>query len=403
MADRKEETVKKGAPDIRAYSFFIVLNNPRVHGVAGIAPEEMSGMTNQQICELIVEGFCNRKSKQAVALYCVSEAGLEHLHIVFSSDNQLRLPSIKKFLGKAAHISATRGSKEQVEAYINKTGKFAEKGETILAKAQKGEIKGSMQGQRTDIEVMRTAIDAGLTWREVVRLDDKFFDSRKVGMIKNMFYDKRLQETPIFRDVKVHWIFGGPGSGKTGTYLDLCKQRGEENIYLVGGSNYEHPWDDYVAEPILFLNEFRGQFSYSKILTYLEGYRVRLDARYSNVYALWNEVYIATPMTPEQVFHKMISEADKKKDPIGQLLGRIVEMSYCYRVVRPTGSIVSSRDGKPGEFYRFTIPGEMYRNLKEDIEHGDKVDQIKQAAKVEYLMKHFQPGDCVEAFGIKPT
>lgn len=406
MADKEITTKKTGAkkevPDIRAYSFFIVYNNPRIHGVAGIAPEEMVDMTNQRICEIIVEGFCNRKSKQAVALYCRSEGGLEHLHIVFSSENQMRLPYIKRYLGKAAHIRVTRGSKEQVEAYINKTGKFEEKGEIILGKAQIGEIQGSSQGQRTDLEVIRAGIESGLTWLEVVRLDDRFYDNRKMTTIKNMFYDKRLQDTPIFRDVKVHWVFGGPGSGKTGTYLDLCKEHGEENVYLIGGSNYEHPWDDYAGERILFLNEFRGQFTYSKILTYLEGYRVRLDARYTNVYALWDEVYIATPMVPEEVFHKMIGEADKKKDPIGQLLGRIVEMSYCYRVVRPTGSIISSRDKKPSDFYKFTIPGELYRKLKVDEKMGDKSEQMKRAAKIEYMLKYQQSDDSVEEFGIEP-
>ena len=45
----------------------------------------------------------------------------------------------------------------------------------------------------------------------------------------------------------------------------------------------------------------------------------------------------------------------------------------------------------------------MYRNLKFDKEMGDKDEPLKQAAKVEYLMKYYQPGDIVEAFGINPA
>lgn len=396
MADKKRTTDKKDIMEVRAYSFFIVYNNPRIHGVAGIAPEEMVEMSNQQICDLIVEGFCNRKSKQAVAIYCVSDMGLEHLHIVFSSENQMRLGSIKKFLGNPAHIKATRGSKEQVEAYINKTGKHAESGEVILAKAQIGEIKGSMRGHRTDIEVIRDAIDNGMTWKEVRRMDDKFFENRYTTMIKNMYFDKRAIETPFKRSVAVHWYIGESGSGKTGITLDLVERLGEERLYLV--SDYKNGFDAYSGEPVLVLDEFRGQLQYAMLLGMLEGYKKEIPARYSNVLGLWNEVHITTIKTPEQVYAKMIDAAEADEDPVSQLLSRITDVSYCYKVNRATGSKID-RNGNPADFYRCMIPGDMYRAL--DKSKGDKVEQIKKIAKLEYQMKYYQPGDSVEVFGIK--
>ena len=65
------------------------------------------------------------------------------------------------------------GKKQQVEDYINKRGAFAEKGERIIAKAQQGELVGR-QGNRSDLEVIRKAIDEGMTWKEVRRLNDKY-------------------------------------------------------------------------------------------------------------------------------------------------------------------------------------------------------------------------------------
>lgn len=102
------------------------------------------------------------------------------------------------------------------------------------------------------------------------------------------------------------------------------------------------------------------------------------------------------------MYAKMIDSAEADEDPISQLLGRIADITYCYKVNRVSGT-KKDRNGNPAEFYRCTIPGEMYRNLKFDKEMGDKIDQLKQAAKVEYLMKYYQPGDIVEAFGISPA
>ena len=66
-------------------------------------------------------------------------------------------------------------------------------------------------------------------------------------------------------------------------------------------------------------------------------------------------------------------------NPIGQLLGRIIYFSYCYRVNRPDGA-KKGRDGHPADFYRFTITGENYRNMKDSFTEGTKIQQIQKAA-----------------------
>ena len=385
MADKKNF-------DMRAYSYFVVIPNPRTHGVAGITTEEMQTLSNEEICKLLVEGFCNVKSKQAAALYCCSAGGLEHIHAVFSSHNQIRFSTLSKYLGKAVHISATRGSKEQVENYLNKTGKFAEKGEKILAKFQIGEIKGN-QGQRTDIERIKSMIDDGMTWKEVRATDAKFYDNRYTTIIKNLYFDKRVNETPLKRNVNVQWIVGETNSGKTGTIFGLAEKYGENSIYIV--SDYQNPFDGYAGEPIVILDEYRGQLPYATLLSMLEGYKKEIHCRYANVMSLWTQVYITTVRTPEQVYSKMISKEDAEEDPVSQLLGRITDFTYCYRVNRPDGTVID-RDGRPAEFYRYTVSGMEYRNIK-----GDKIAEIKKLAEKDYRAKHYKFGDECEAFGIK--
>lgn len=395
MANTKTTDKKRpSAEEIRAYSFFVVYNNPRKHGIAGITTAEMEHMTNEDICRQTVEAFCNTSGKSATVLYCVSAAGLEHIHAVFCGVNQLRLTTLKKFLGPPAHIEITRGDKAQVEAYINKTGKFEEKGEAILAKAQIGEIKGT-QGKRTDIMFIREAIDKGLNWHDVVRLNDRFYDGRMTTIIKNMYFDKRFQETPLKRKVDVHWVIGGSGSGKTGTIFQLAEEYGADNIFLV--SDYKAPFDGYAGEKIIVMDEFRGQMAYSVLLDVTEGYRKQVHCRNTNVWSLWDAVYITTIKTPEEVYAKMIDAEDADSDPIGQLLGRLKDISYCYRVNRPTGT-KKDRDGEPAEFYRYTISGKAYREMK-----GTKIEEIKKSACTEYNLLYAQPGDVVEAFDIGTT
>lgn len=388
----KEETAKK---DLQSRSWFIVCPNVDKNGVCGVSAEDMAGLTEQEVCDYVVDQWAT-KTKQAACLYCVSAAGMKHLHVVLCGNSAIKFSTVKKFIGNKAHIEMTMGTKAQAEAYINKTGKFEEKGEVILAKAQVGEIHGR-QGQRSDIEQIREAINDGLNWQEIVRLNDHFYDTRMTAMIKNMYFDKRKQETPLKRSVGVHWVFGGSGSGKTGTVFQLAEQYGEDNIFIV--SDYQAPFDGYAGEKIIVMDEFRGQMSYSVLLDVTEGYKKQVHCRNANVWSLWSEVYITTIKTPEEVYAKMIDKEEASTDPIGQLLGRIKDISYCYKVNRLAGT-KKDRDGEPAEFFRYTINGRDYRELKPGV--YSKVEQMKCAAEFEYRTLHYQPGDTVDAFGIAP-
>lgn len=391
MAEKKTKTLETSD---KAYSFFIVINNPRKHDIAGLKVEDMEHMTNEEICQALAEDFCQGDdARQAAFLYCLSASGHDHIHAIVSSDVQMRFSAIKKYLGNAAHIEATRGNKKQADDYINKRGKFEEKGEKILAKYQIGEIKGR-QGKRTDLEVIRQAVNAGMSWQEIRRLNDRFYSSSYTAIIKNMSFDKRSQETPFKRDVNVHWYVGASGSGKTGVTLDLIKQYGEDNVYLV--SDYQNPFDGYAGEKIIVLDEFRGQLPYASLLGMLEGYKKEIHCRYANVVGLWTEVYITTIKTPEEVYSKMIEQGDENIDPISQLLGRIKDISYCYRVNRPDGA-KTDRDGNPAEFLRFTLSGKDYRDLKSEI-NNTKRDQLRFAAYLNYMIHYHKEDDSVEDF-----
>lgn len=298
-------------------SWFCVWNNPQeVH--TDMKPEEIA----EQVLETWVSDHPTRTG--AVA-YCISADGLEHLHMVLEDSNQARFSALKKLYPKA-HLEPTKGNKEQAEDYINKRGKFAEKGEQVLYVAKYGEIKGA-QGQRKDLEVIQDYIDQGLTPSQIMEKNIAY--RRQEKLIKDAYFDKRKKETPFLRDIKTTWHVGESGSGKTYFAKKLVETRGEESLYLV--TDYENGGlDKYNGEPILFLDEFRGQIKYGTLLGMLQGYKQQFHARYTNIIGLWNEVYIATVLPPEKVYQNMVQE-NRDTDTLKQLFRRIDEIVYHWK------------------------------------------------------------------------
>ena len=81
---------------------------------------------------------------------CESADGKRHIHDVVTFDKPKRLSSVAKLYG-AAHVEIMRGTKEDAIKYINKEGKFEEKGEVILDKwGNPGAIENNA-GSRTDL------------------------------------------------------------------------------------------------------------------------------------------------------------------------------------------------------------------------------------------------------------
>ena len=289
-------------------SWFCVLNNP----------DNIWEGTPKDIAEVALSSWIDNKSTRSGAVaYCISAEGLHHLHMVLEDSNKARFSALKKAF-PTAHLEPTFGSKDQAEAYINKTGEYEEKGEQVLYVAKIGEIT-SNQGKRKDLEVIELLINNGYTPRQI--LDMQFSFRRYDKMIKDAYFDKRFKETDVLRDVKVVWHLGDSGSGKSYTYKKLCDAYGDDEIYFVGDYDVGY-LDRYNGERVLFLDEFRGQIRYGTLLSMLGGYRTPIHARYSDIYALWTEVHITSVLPPEVIYRKMVSE-NRDLDTLKQLYRRI--------------------------------------------------------------------------------
>lgn len=300
-------------------SWFCVLNNPEKHGYSG---------TPQEICEQLCNEWVGTSSTRTGAwAYCVSAAGLPHVHMVLEDTVAMRFSQVKKTYAVGMHIEPTKGTKQQAEDYINKRHPYEEKGEQVVCIVRHGEIKGR-SGNRSDLDEIQNLINAGKTPNEIMQLN--FAYRRYERMIRDAFFAKRFAETPPIRPVKVHWICGEAGSGKTFHYVKLCQSAGEQNVYLV--SDLRHgSFDKYSAEPILFLDELKpDSTSYRNLLVLLDQYKRQVSARYTNVYALWTDVYITSIYAPETLYAAMVPPCWQNADDYSQLRRRITDITYCY-------------------------------------------------------------------------
>lgn len=63
-------------------------------------------------------------------------------------------------------------------------------------------------------------------------------------------------------------------------------------VYRV--TDYKHPFDSYLGEDVLLLDEFRGGIKIADILNLLDGYPLNLPCRYTNRVACYTKVYIVS-------------------------------------------------------------------------------------------------------------
>lgn len=332
-------------------SAFIVWGNPRqvieyehdVHGevvleedgskkILSSTPSYLAELTEQEICDTVLSMWTNSKpGRIGAVIYCVSESGFHHLHMVLEVENadsdRFTFRQIQKIYGKRFHIEPTRGSKKEAEDYIYKRGKYAEKGEKILATAQCGELKGN-QGKRTDIKALDEMLDNGMTPQQI--MDTVGLGAyRYKTMLKDAYMRKREVEIGDSRNITVYYHVGESWSGKSYTMKKL-KADHPGQVYAI--ANYANGFDKYLGEPILFLDEFRpDSMRYAELLSILNNYVLDVKCRYNDVKMMWTEVHITSVIPPEVLYRGMVPSYEREYDTFAQLRNRITYMVYHWK------------------------------------------------------------------------
>lgn len=115
----------------------------------------------------------------------------------------------------------------------------------------------------------------------------------------------------------------------------------------------------YEAQPILFMDEFKGNMSFQTFLNILDCYTVQIHCRYANSFMLWTEIHITSIFPPEEAYKFMVEEENQNRDKIQQLLRRLSHIVYHYK--------------EDGAYKSFTLDANLYNDyesLKQMAKHG---------------------------------
>lgn len=85
-------------------------------------------------------------------------------------------------------------------------------------------------------------------------------------------------------------------------------------------TDYTHPFDSYAGEDVLLLDEYSSNFKIRDLLNYLDGYPLKLPARYSNRVACYTKVYIISNLCLTKQYP---DEQNRSPETFAALLRRI--------------------------------------------------------------------------------
>lgn len=296
--------------NVQRNSFQLTINNPADYD-----------LTHEKIKGILVNNFTTLK------YFCmadeVGEQGTPHTHIYVVFSSRVRWSKVKKHFD-VAHIEIAKGSAQSNIEYIKKSGKWqaSNKAETSVEGTFEdwGEIP-KQKGEKADMEELFEMINNGYSNAEIlafnndyIQMIDKLDKIRTTLLIEKYKNQRRL-------DLKVVYIYGATGTGKTRGVLD---KHGDGNVYRV--SDYLHPFDSYNMQEVIAFDEFRSGIRISDMLNYCDIYPIELPARYSNKYACYHTVYIISNWSLEEQY----SEVQEKSPESWKAFLRRIHEVHCY-------------------------------------------------------------------------
>lgn len=238
-----------------------------------------------------IESALKDITENYVYTICQSAQGVYHIHLVATFSNTQRSKTVAKHLGNC-HVEEMRGTREQADNYINKRGKFEEKGEKILLKGGSIEKIQDNSGRRTDYEEFDKMIMTGEIYdlslnRFLLRLKNETevrnFTARFTRVLK--------QIQPNHRNIKVIYVEGESGSGKSKGAIERFPNAFRASV----AEKTNFPFNGYMGEKELWLDELRpGIFNHAELMQILDGYKMNVDVKYGQMPAVWETVIITT-------------------------------------------------------------------------------------------------------------
>lgn len=333
-----ESKQKEYVYDKQQKVFFLTINNPETYGY-----------DHDKIIDIVHAKFKN------VIYWCMcdEQGSTYHCHIYILLSKKKRWSSVQRAFSHAHIEASVKGSPEQCRAYIRKEGKFSkEKKETNFPDTfyEEGTIPDFfISADKTEMLLqIEEMLDSGMRPSEI--MDKSLVFRQYETLIRKQYFAKRFAETPPLRNIEVVWHLGASGSGKTYSYVNLCKEHGADSVFYASdfANNCTAMLDNYEAQPYLYIDEVKtDSFRYGYLLQLLQGYRTPIHSRYSNVYSLWKQIDISSIYTPRELYEEMVGISNRSTDSFYQLARRITKYVYHWKT-------------DDGEYHSYEIPASEY-------------------------------------------
>lgn len=286
-------------------------NGASVDSVLSIVEEK-----NLQDFAIVLHDKDNKKPHIHLMLWFKSAWPLDAIIKWFSAYSVTRANCgrIKSKNGALAYLThSNRPEKYQypLEAVVHSKG-LKEEIEVATAKARrKVEIKALCDAValgEISPRALLTSVN-GVELRDYRKLIDSSIDSRlTLSVVKKE------------REMKVIYVYGKPGSGKSTFARWLASSFATEAPYVSSSSN--DPLQDYMLEPVIILDDLRGDsFKFSDLLKLLDNYvPSTVKCRYKNKSIDAKYVIITSTRKPSDLYGE---EVFKGNDNLDQLYRRL--------------------------------------------------------------------------------
>lgn len=325
------------AKDPQSNKFQLTINNPVEHSY-----------THDKIKKILFDNF------KTVIYVCMAdeEGSCYHTHVFICFSSRVRFSMVKKYFPEA-HIETVKGTVTDNVNYIRKSGKWSDDvkhGTQIEGTFEEfGTPPPNSTGEREDMSELYQMIMEDMTNAEILAVNqDYILQIDKLDKVRTTILTERFKET-VRLDLEVIYISGATNTGKT---RGVFESNGYANVYRV--TDYQHPFDGYACQPVIFFDEFRSSLKIKDMLLYCDIYPVELPARYANKYACYNKVYIVSNWSLEQQYSEIQKE---DKESWNAFLRRIHKV------------IIYDKSGKKTEY----LSTDDYFNREEEfVEIGDE-------------------------------